>query len=117
VDWEFLRAVGFVLLGAAGFVYASVAAFYYVVDEISQANGVWVALVAFVLQYCLAFAFTTTAVRLDLLLPMILIFLIAITLVIVISVGLRAHSTAGTRMALAALFTLGAYLCIAWKLL
>jgi hypothetical protein len=113
VDWELFLAIGFVLLGSAGFVYAGLAAYYYILRERRETNGVPAALIAFGLQYCLAFAMASEVVRLDLLLPLILMFLTAIALMIAVWFGFRAHSRAGTRIAFAELFTLGAYLCIA----
>jgi hypothetical protein len=89
---------------------------YYFRSERHEMNGVLVALAMFAVQYLLFYAVSLNpTIRVERLLPTILIFLIAIALVIVIRVGLRARSRAGTRLALAGMFTLAGYLCIGVK--
>ena len=43
---------------------------------------------------------------------MILTFWIAIALIVAVWVGTKVHSKAGTRIAIAGMFTLGAYICV-----
>ncbi len=66
-------------------------------------------MVAFAVQYGLVF--TIAVLGRYALLPTILLFLTIIALITVIRLGLQAHSKAGFRIALAGLFTLGAYIC------
>ena len=66
-------------------------------------------MVAFAAQYGLVF--TIAVLGSYALLPTILLFLTIIALITVIRLGLQAHSKAGFRIALAGLFTLGAYIC------
>jgi hypothetical protein len=112
VDWELLQLIGIILFGAAGLVYAGLAGWYYLLTERRQMNGVPVALAAFMLSYGLAYSLTISALQLERLLPTIITFGIAIALVVAISVGIKAHSKAGTRIAIAGMFTLGAYFCL-----
>jgi hypothetical protein len=69
-----------------------------------------VAIVVFAVQY--GFVFTLTVLRNYILLPTILMFFTTMSLITVVRLGLQAHSNAGSRMALAGLFTLGAYICL-----
>jgi len=55
--------------------------------------------------------FILTVVRSYDLLPTILMFFTTMALITAIRLGLQAHSNAGTRVALAGLFTLSAYIC------
>jgi hypothetical protein len=111
VDLELLLPIGFVLLGALGLVYAGLAGYHYLRRRQSDdAPRVPVAIVAFAMQYGLVFALSVLP-GYELLLPTILMFLTLMALMITIRLGLRAHSEAGSRIALAGLFTLGAYIC------
>jgi hypothetical protein len=110
VDWELLLPIGFALLASFGLVFGIIAAYYYVLRERSNDSPhLPVAITAFVVQYGLVFCFTV--LRDYKLLPTIMIFLTGVALVAAISLGLQAHSNAGYRIALAGLFTLGAYIC------
>ncbi len=64
---------------------------------------------AFALQY--GFVFVLAGLSSYSLLRIILMFFTTMALVTAIRLGLRAHSRAGARIALAALFTLSAYVC------
>jgi hypothetical protein len=64
---------------------------------------------AFAVQYGLVF--TIAGLGHYALLPTILLFLTIIALITVIRLGLQAHRKAGFRIALAGLFTVGAYIC------
>ena len=64
---------------------------------------------AFALQY--GFVFVLADLSSYSLLRTILIFFTTMALVTAIRLGLQAHSRAGARIALAALFTLSAYIC------
>lgn len=112
MDWELLRLIGIILFGSTGLVYAGLAAWYYLLAERRRMNGVPVALAAFALSYGLAYSLTLRPIQLVRLLPMILTFWIAIALVVAICVGRKARSKAGNRIALAEMFTLGAYFCL-----
>jgi len=68
-----------------------------------------VAMAAFALQY--GFVFVLAGLSSYSLLRTILMFFTAMALVTAIRLGLQAHSRAGARIALAALFTLSAYVC------
>ena len=66
---------------------------------------------AFAVQY--GFVFALLAVfRNYHLLPTILMFFTAMSLITAVRLGLQAHTSAGSRIALAGLFTLGAYICL-----
>jgi len=110
VDWELLLPAGFVLLASVGALCAGLGVIHYLqsrgIDDESQVS---VAMVAFALQYFLFCTITTLGSYL--LLPTILLFLTFMALLITIWVGVQSHSRAGSRMALAAIFTLGAYVC------
>lgn len=110
VDWVLLLALAFVLLGSLGIVYGTLGSIHHIrrrgADSAPRAK---VAIAAFVLQYVLVF--TLPAVGNYLLLPTILMFLIVLALLIAIRLGWQDHSKSGMRIALAALFTLGAYTC------
>jgi hypothetical protein len=111
MDLELILPIGFVLLAALGLVYGGLAGYYYVQGERSaEALHVPVAVVAFAMQYGLFFTLTT-ALRHDGLLPIIFIFLTTMALIIAIRLGLQARSKSGTRVAMAGVFTLGAYIC------
>jgi hypothetical protein len=110
VDCELLLAIGFVLLALLGLVFGGLAAYMYFRWERSDDTPrVPVAMVAFAVQYGLVF--TIAVLGRYALLPTILLFLATIALITVIRLGLQAHSKAGFRIALAGLFTLGAYIC------
>jgi hypothetical protein len=66
-------------------------------------------MVAFALQY--GFVFTVAGLSNDSLLRIILMFFTTMALLTAIRLGLQAHSKAGSRIALAGLFTLSAYIC------
>ena len=68
-----------------------------------------VAIWVFVLQYGLVFALVSS--RTYVLLPTILMVLTVIALVTVMRLGLKAHSKAGSRIVLAAVFTVSSYVC------
>jgi hypothetical protein len=109
MDWQLLLPTGFVLLASLGFVYAGLAAiFYFRSRGVDDAPRVPVAIVAFALQYFLVFTLTTLGNYV--LLPTILLFFTLMALVTAIRLGVQAHSRAGSRIALAGLFTLSAYL-------
>jgi hypothetical protein len=110
VDWELLLPIGFVLLVSLGFVYGGLAGYHYFRWERSNDTPrMPVAIVAFAVQY--GFVFTLTVLRNYDLLPTILMFFTTMSLIIAVRLGLQAHSNAGSRIALAGLFTLGAYIC------
>jgi hypothetical protein len=110
VDYELFLAIGFVLLALLGLVYGGLGGYvYFRWERSNDTPGVPVALVAFAVQYGLVF--TIVVLGRYALLPTILLFLTIIALITVIRLGLQAHSKAGFRIALAGLFTLGAYIC------
>jgi hypothetical protein len=110
VDCELFLAIGFVLLALLGLVYGGLAAYFYFRWERSNDTPrVPLAMVAFAVQYGLVL--TIAVLGRYVLLPTVLLFLTIIALVTVIRLGLQAHSKAGFRIALAGLFTLGAYIC------
>ena len=110
VDWELLLPVSFVLLASLGIVYGAIAAVHYFRSrKLDDSSHVPVAIALFAVQYVLGF--TLPAVSNYLLFPTILMFLIVVALLIAIRLGLQPHSKGGVRIALAALFTLGAYIC------
>jgi hypothetical protein len=110
VDLVFLLAVGFVLLAPLGLVCGGVAvSFFLRMEQPEEIPNVSVAIWVFELQYGLVFALVSS--RTYVLLPTILMLLIVIALVTVMRLGLKAHSKAGSRMVLAAVFTLRSYLC------
>ena len=78
-------------------------------EQPEEIPNVSVAIWVFVLQYGLVLALVSS--RTYVLLPTILMLLTVIALVTVIRLGLRAHSKAGSRIVLAAVFTLSSYLC------
>jgi hypothetical protein len=111
VDWELLLPAGFVLLAALGLLYGGLAAYHYLRRE--RANDIPrlpVAISAFALQYGLVVLLAGFSGG-DNLLRLILMFFTTMALVIAMRLGLQAHSKAGSRIALAALFTLSAYIC------
>jgi lipoprotein signal peptidase len=110
VDLVFLLSVGFVLLAPLGLVCGGVAVFFFLrMEQPEEIPNVSVAIWVFVLQYGLVFALVSS--RTYVLLPTILMLLIVIALVTVMRLGLKAHSAAGSRIVLAAVFTLSSYLC------
>ena len=111
MDWELLLPTGFVLLGALGFLYSGLAAYHHFRWERSNDTPrLPVALTAFAEQY--GFVFLLAGLSSYSLLRIILMFFTTMALMLAIWLGLQAHSTAGIRIALAALFTLSAYACI-----
>jgi lipoprotein signal peptidase len=110
VDSVFLLAVVFVLLASLGLVCGGTAVFFFLrMEQPEEIPNASVAIWVFVLQYGLVFALVSS--RTYVLLPTILMLLIVIALVTVMRLGLRARSRAGSRMVLAAVFTLSSYLC------
>lgn len=110
MDGELFLAIGFVMLAVLGLVYGGLAGyFYFRWERTDDTPGVAVAMAAFAVQYSLIF--TIAVLGRYALLPTILLFLAIIALITVIRLGLQAHSKAGFRIALAGLFTLGAYIC------
>jgi hypothetical protein len=110
VDYELFLAIGFVLLAFSGLVCGGLAGYvYFRWERSNDTPRVPVAMVAFAVQYGLVF--TVAALGSYALLPTILLFLTLIALITVIRLGLQAHTKAGFRIALAGLFTLGAYIC------
>jgi len=109
VDWELLLPTGFVLLASLGALCGGLAGFHYIrYGEVDDAPRVSVALVAFGLQYFLVCTATTINYMI---LPTILLFFTLTALLVAIILGFQAHSKAGSRVALAAIFTLAAYAC------
>jgi hypothetical protein len=110
VDWELLLPTGFVLLASSGALCAGLAGFHYIRsgEVAGEAPRVTVALVAFAVQY---FLIGSVTILNTMLWPTILLFFTLAALLIAISLGFQAHSKAGFRIALAALFTLVAYAC------
>lgn len=109
MDWELLLPTGFILLGPGGLLCSGLAAYHYLRWERSNDTPrLPVALVAFALQY--GFVFVLAGLSGYSLLRTILMFFTTMALVIAIRLGLQAHSRAGLRIALAALFTLSAYI-------
>lgn len=111
MDWEILLPAGFVVFAPLGFIYGGLATFHYLRSRTSvDTTGVPVAIVAFGLQYI--FILTLDGLGRYMLLPTILMFFAAMALMTAIRIGLKAHTAAGIRIALAAIFTLAAYVCI-----
>jgi len=81
--------------------------FFLRMEQPEEIPNVSVAIWVFVLQYALVFALVSS--RIYVLLPTILMFL---TVIAVMRLGLKAHSKAGSRIVLAAVFTLSSYLCL-----
>ena len=110
MDWELFLPTGFVLLGSVGLLCGGFAAYHYLRWERSNdIPRLPVAIGAFALQY--GFVFVLAGLSSYSLLRTILMFFTTMALVIAIRLGLQAHSSAGARIALAALFTLSAYIC------
>ncbi len=110
MDWEILLP-GFILFAPLGFIYGALATFHYSRSRTAiDTTGVPVAIVAFGLQYI--FILTLVGLGRYTLLPTILMFFAAMALLIAIRIGLKAHTKAGIRIALAAIFTLAAYVCM-----
>jgi hypothetical protein len=110
VDWELTLPTGFVLLGSLGLLYSGLAAYHYLRWERStDIPRLPVAMAAFAVQY--GFVFVLAGLSSYSLLRTILMFFTTMALVTAIRLGLQAHSRAGARIALAALFTLSAYIC------
>jgi hypothetical protein len=110
-NWELLLPMGFVLLISLGLVYGGLAGYHYFRWERSNDTPrVPLAIVAFAVQY--GFVFTLAVLDNHNLLPTILMFFTTMSLITVVRLGLQAHSNAGSRIALAGLFTLGAYICL-----
>jgi hypothetical protein len=110
VDWELLLPVGFILLASLGFVYGGFAGYHYFRGEHSNDTPrLPVAIVALAVQY--GFVFTLAGLSNYSLLRIILMFFTTIALLTAIRLGLEAHSKGGSRIALAGLFTLSAYIC------
>ena len=110
LDSELALPVAFVLLATAGLVYAVLALYLYLRFERSGPDKhVPVAVSALVTYYALVFGLPY--VRNYVLLPTLVLFLMAMALLTVVWLGSQARSRAGTRMALAGLFTVGAFVC------
>jgi uncharacterized membrane protein HdeD (DUF308 family) len=110
VAWELLLPIGFVLLASLGLLYSGLAAYHYLRRERSNDTPrLPVAIAAFAVQY--GFAFASVGLSSYSLLRTILMFFTAMALVTTIRLGLQAHSKGGSRIALAGLFTLSAYIC------
>ena len=110
MDSELLLPTGFILLGPAGLLCSGLAAYHYMRWERSDDTPrLPIAIGAFALQY--GFVFALAGLSSYSLLRTILMFFTTMALVIAIRLGLQAHSRAGLRIALAALFTLSAYIC------
>jgi hypothetical protein len=107
---EQLLAVGVILFASLGGLCAGIAAIHYLRSkEVDDAPRISVAMAAFAIQYFLFCTVTTLGSYL--LLPTVLLFLTFMALLITIWLGVQDHSRAGFRIALAAFFTLGAYVC------
>ena len=110
VDWVLLLPLSFALLTPLGLLCGGFATYHYLRwERFHHTPSLPVALAAFVLQY--GFVFASARLSSYRLLPTILMFLTTLALVTAIRLGLQAHSRAGARIALAALFTLSAYVC------
>lgn len=110
MDWELFLPIGFVILGSLGLVYCGLAAYHYFRGERSNDTPrLPVAMVAFAVQY--AFVFALTGLSNYSLLRTILMFFTTMALLTAVRLGLQAHSKAGSRISLAGLFTLSAYIC------
>jgi hypothetical protein len=109
VDWELLLPTGFVLLASLGLLCGGLAAYHYLRRERSNDTPrLPVAMASFALQY--GFVFVLAGLSSYSLLRTILMFFTTMALLTAIRLGLQAHSRAGARIALAALFTLSAYI-------
>jgi hypothetical protein len=110
MDWELLLPTGFILLAPLGLLCCGLAAYHYLRWERSNDTPrLPVAIAAFAVQY--GFVFVLAGLSSYSLLRTILMFFTTMALVTAIRLGLQAHSRAGARIALAALFTLSAYIC------
>ena len=110
MDWEILLPLGFVFLASLGALCAGLAAIHYLRSpDVDDTPRVSVAMVAFALQYFLFSNVITLAGYL--LLPTILLFCTLMALLVALWLGVQARSRAGSRIALAAFFTLSAYVC------
>jgi hypothetical protein len=110
MDWELVLPIGFVLLASLGLLFSGLAAYHYLRWERSNDTPrMPVALAAFAAQY--GFVFVLVGLSSYSLLRTILMFFTTMALVTAIRFGLQSHSSAGARIALAALFTLSAYIC------
>ena len=110
MDWELTLPTGFVLLGSLGLLYSGLAAYHYLrLERSNDTPRLPVAMSAFAVQY--GFAFASAGLSGYSLLRTILIFFTTMALVTAIRLGLQAHSRGGSRIALAGLFTLSAYIC------
>jgi hypothetical protein len=110
LDIELALPIGFVLLATAGLVYAAFGIYLYFRFERSMADRhVPAAMAAFTVHYALVIG--SLYAPLDALLPMLLLFVTALAVVMAIRLGAQARSRAGTRIALAGLFTLAAFAC------
>jgi hypothetical protein len=111
LDIELALPIAFVLLGAAGLVYPVLAACFYFRFERSTADmHVPVAFFALSMFYVLTFG-CQLYVRGEALLPFLLLFGMPQILALVIWLGSQARSRAGTRVAMAGVFTLAAFVC------
>jgi hypothetical protein len=110
MDWELLLPFGFVAFALLGLGYGGFAGYRHLrFERNSDSLHLPVAIAALAIQY--GFVLVLFSARNYPLLPTILMFLITVALITVIRLGLKARSTTGTRIALAGLFTFGAYLC------
>jgi hypothetical protein len=110
MDWELLLPFGFISFALLGLGYGGFAGYRYLsFERQSDSPRLPVAIAALAIQY--GFVFVLFFVRHYALVPTILMLPITIALITVIRLGLEARSTAGTRIALAGLFTFCAYLC------
>lgn len=110
MDWELLLPTGFILLASLGLLCCVLAVYQYLRwERSSDTPRLPVAMAAFVLQY--GFIFVVAGLSSYSLLRIILMFFTAMALVAAIRLGLQAHSRAGARITLAAVFTLSAYIC------
>ena len=112
LDIEIALPTAFILLAAIGLAYAAFAGFIYFRFERDGAEmHVPVALSIYAIHYVLALGLLH--VRGEALLPSLLLFGMLLSLLLVIWLGSQAGSKAGIRIALAGLFTLAAFACLA----
>ena len=108
MDWELLVWFSCVVSAIVGVLCGVLAGYYYVRFDRKTSDGVLVSIVALLVQSALVIALPKA--RYEALLPLVFVFLIIASSVIMVWVGLKAHSKAGSRIALSGLFSAYAYM-------